>query len=251
MTNVEFSNQFDVLYNNIMSNQAPGLDDYEKSVFLTMAQEDIVNAYFNPKSNKLLEGFDNSAQRQVDFSAIIAVETFTDFDEYTPEFDTRDDGVKAIAMPSDIMMVVGEKLEVIRDSNRVILNVVPLNYIEYERQMSKPYKRPTQYQAWRISDGGVNLRRVTLIAGPNDEIAKYTIRYVKKPQAIILADLGNITIDGKSTPQECILDSSLHPDILKRAVELAKAAYIGDMSTQVALGSNSGTELGIIPTQSR
>jgi hypothetical protein len=37
MTTSEFSNQFDVLYNNITSNQAPGLDEYEKSVFLTKA----------------------------------------------------------------------------------------------------------------------------------------------------------------------------------------------------------------------
>ena len=42
MTNKEFSYEFDILYNNIMSNQAPGLDDYEKSVFLTKAQENIV-----------------------------------------------------------------------------------------------------------------------------------------------------------------------------------------------------------------
>ena len=42
MTNNEFSNEFDVLYQNIASNQAPGLDAYEKSVFLTMAQEQIV-----------------------------------------------------------------------------------------------------------------------------------------------------------------------------------------------------------------
>ena len=45
MTNSEFSNEFDVLYQNIASNQAPGLDAYEKSVFLTMAQEQIVLAF--------------------------------------------------------------------------------------------------------------------------------------------------------------------------------------------------------------
>lgn len=33
--NQEFSDEFDVLYNNISSNQAPGLDEYEKSLFLT------------------------------------------------------------------------------------------------------------------------------------------------------------------------------------------------------------------------
>lgn len=33
MTTQEFSSEFDILYNNIMSNAAPGLDEYEKSVF--------------------------------------------------------------------------------------------------------------------------------------------------------------------------------------------------------------------------
>lgn len=37
MTLQEFSDEFDVLYNNITSNQAPGLNEYEKSVFLTKA----------------------------------------------------------------------------------------------------------------------------------------------------------------------------------------------------------------------
>ena len=37
MTNQEFSNEFDILYNNVASNQAPGLDEYEKAVFLTNA----------------------------------------------------------------------------------------------------------------------------------------------------------------------------------------------------------------------
>lgn len=45
MTTQEFSNEFDVLYNNIMSNQAPGLDEYEKSIFLTKAQEELVRDY--------------------------------------------------------------------------------------------------------------------------------------------------------------------------------------------------------------
>lgn len=37
MTLAEMSNEFDVLFNNIMSNQAPGIDEYEKSLFLTKA----------------------------------------------------------------------------------------------------------------------------------------------------------------------------------------------------------------------
>lgn len=70
MTCEEFSNEFDILYNNVMSNQAPGLDEYEKSVFLTRAQDDIVKRYFTPKGNKDFEGFDSSLKRNMDFSSL-------------------------------------------------------------------------------------------------------------------------------------------------------------------------------------
>lgn len=73
MTCEEFSNEFDILYNNVMSNQAPGLDEYEKSVFLTRAQDDIVKRYFTPKGNKDLEGFDTSIKRNIDFSSLYRV----------------------------------------------------------------------------------------------------------------------------------------------------------------------------------
>jgi hypothetical protein len=47
MTTEEFDREFDILYNNIMSNAAPSIDQYEKSVFLTKAQEDVVVALYN------------------------------------------------------------------------------------------------------------------------------------------------------------------------------------------------------------
>ena len=73
MTNSEFSNEFDVLYQNITSNQAPGLDEYEKSVFLTKAQDEIIKSYFDPRTNKPQEGFDDSSKRQIDFSMLTTV----------------------------------------------------------------------------------------------------------------------------------------------------------------------------------
>ena len=76
MTSLEFSNEFEVLYNNIMSNQSPGVDEYEKSLFLSKAQLELVKNYFNPKSNKLQEGYDDSAKRQYDFSTITSIKRF-------------------------------------------------------------------------------------------------------------------------------------------------------------------------------
>ena len=71
MTNEEFSNEFDVLYNSITSNQAPGLDEYEKSVFLTKAQSEILREYFNSRVDGTNGGFDGSQKRQYDFSFLI------------------------------------------------------------------------------------------------------------------------------------------------------------------------------------
>ena len=73
MNLTEFSNQFDVLYNNITSNQAPGLNEYEKSLFLTKSQDEIIKNYFtaNSKGNNIGQGFDDSAKRQADFSVLM------------------------------------------------------------------------------------------------------------------------------------------------------------------------------------
>ena len=48
-----------------------------------------------------------------------------------------------------------------------------------------------------------------------------------------------MTLDGKNTEQTCELDPILHQEILQRAVELAKAAYAGDLNSNVELGKRS------------
>jgi hypothetical protein len=244
MTNAEFSNEFDILYNNIMSNQAPGLNEYEKSVFLTKAQDEIVKAYFNP--NKAMEGFDGNEKRQIDFSMITVFKTYSSdtADKVFPGGKTTfDPRASYVSLPSDVLMIINETLGVTRDGKSITLTVVPLSYVEYNRLMSKPFKRPLKHQAWRLlnNDSG---NKAELIAGNGDTITSYIIRYVKRPKAIILTDLEDVTLDGISTSQNCELDPILHHEILQRAVELAKAAYTGDLQSQVSLGQASQTDIG-------
>ncbi len=63
-------------------------------------------------------------------------------------------------------------------------------------------------------------------------VDEYKIRYVKKPNPIILVNLNTISpllsIDGKNVVSECELDSEIHREILARAVELAKIHYQGN-----------------------
>lgn len=220
----EMDNMFDVLYNNITSNQAPGLNAYEKSVFLTKGQDEILKNYFNPKSkgNTTQDGFDGSVKRQVDFSMLTSVETkSSDFE--SPLFDTREN-TKSVGLPSKLMFAINEVVEVTRDTKKVILQVIPIKFDEYSRLMCKPYKRPLKYQAWRLTNNNTS-NKADIVIGPSDTLTKYTIRYVRRPNPIIVSNLDGLTIEGKSTASECELDPILHEEILQRAVELAKVAW--------------------------
>lgn len=382
MTNQEFSNEFDVLYNNITSNQAPGLDEYEKSVFLTKAEDEILRSYFDPRLNKPQEGFDGNEVRQIDFSNLIKGMAYN---KATADYDTQGNvtsstygdpntyeiiasegsnsvdgriGNMLLNIPADTLFIVNESVTVQRRGKKVKLNVVPITYTEYNRMMNKPYKRPLQYQAWRIltndstyaagSPLGTRPYNTEVIVGPNDTIANYSIRYVRKPLPIILNYLGdglsiegyvgsanygqyngdlydsttykpvittkdfgdkisdyetskairlevaekdnysyintgvgsedvsntnriitkyNKPVSGAWTPAEwyypiitdpstkkgieCELDPIIHHEILQRAVELAKASYLGDLNSQLALGVNSQTNIGMTSNSSR
>ena len=247
MTITEFSDQFDVLYNNITSNQAPGLNEYEKSLFLTKAEKEIVKNYFTPnsKGNNLGQGFDDSAKRQADFSVLMKTGACTAVPDNTApaKIDSRS---KVYTYPTDVFIVINETVTVDSKPKQVI----PLRYDEYTRLMSKPYKRPLKNQVWRLInsgtvEGSVATKTVEIIPGVGDTISAYSVRYVRVPKPIIVGALDGLTIDGVSTVSTvCEIDPILHEDILQRAVELAKIAWTatGQENTQLELTAGQRSE---------
>lgn len=321
MTTQEFSNEFDVLYNNIMSNQAPGLNEYEKSVFLTKAQDELIKNYFNPKSNPKQDGFDDTIKRQSDFSSLIFSKklspvTVSSYPKIHP-------GSSVFRLDSEILLVINESIKL---SSGELLSVIPVTYTELSNLLLKPYKYPPKSQVWRylsnipsegtsgssieyddyitvstltkglpadsstIKEGVVANTEIILYDLQNNIIGKkreyissinkenntyvhqiqtakrksafktgelisevvtaysttscdYIIRYIKRPRPIILTNLednySGLSIMGYTDVVECELDASLHLEILQRAVELAKAAYIGDLNSTVELGQRS------------
>lgn len=240
MSPTEFSDRFDVLYNNIMSNAAPGLNEYEKSVFLTKAQSEIIKNYFNPSGNKYKEGFDQSPKRQIDFSMLMRNKALVANGALT--YDLRG---TSYTYPDDVLLIVNESLLILDGNDKVtgIRQVIPITYDTYTRVMSKPFKEPLKNQAWRLITG-VSDNNSTAEIIPNNVDRKaasqqYQIRYVKKPRPIIVADLdqtvGDVTIEGEYHAQTSELDPSIHEEILQRAVELAKASYASDQSGQAQL----------------
>lgn len=407
MTTTEFSNEFDVLYNNIASNSAPGLNEYEKSVFLTKAQSEIVKAYFISNTNKSRSGFDGDEKRQYDFSVLLRIANLYNVNSAVERISTTekiDKRSQVYLFPSDYFISVNELLS---DSNQ-FYSVQPITYTDYQRMMTKPYPYPPKRVAWRLltdkkfcnslqasitdetapfemltgwadkktslkvtftlnadtpivreeskgeeyvenniitmysvdledyaqiqmkgnldkdncyniefivntevpedgidlslyievikkafecyfklvekqptienpsniiekayiyTDGLKNctitgslsvkdltypLKNTTIslpmaeIIGKFDGSLQYQMRYIKRPKPIILESLSNnVSIEGVQKVTECELAEELHPEILQRAVELAKAAYIGDLNSTISVGNVSATNLGI------
>jgi hypothetical protein len=239
MTVSEFSSEFDILYNNIMSNKAPGLSEYEKSVFLTKAQYEILKNYFNPKGNKYGEGFDDSAKRQTDFAELINISSLT---EVTADsYQKLNPGSILYRMPDDLFIILNEVGNLTDQSFNKTISIVPISFDEYTRLMSKPYKEPLKNQAWRLSQSDMPGIIAEIIIRTGTVLNEYKMRYIRKPAPIILADLAeyNASIDGIRSVSECELNPVVHPEILQRAVELAKSAYEGDINSIVQLGQRT------------
>lgn len=164
----EFSNQFDTLLNsyNIQAGFGEGatkqggiaLDEYEKSVLLTQAQDIIVKSYFDRTLNNQGQGFDDTARRQVDFSSLIKVKKYSstkklagsDNYELQKSDDTYDSRGYNATLDRSILFMLNEKLEVNNGISTKVYVVVPINYREYDREMSKAYAQPLKKQAWRL-----------------------------------------------------------------------------------------------------
>ena len=239
MTSEEFSNQYDVLFNNITSNQAPGLDEYEKSVFLTKAQDEILKNYFTTtsKGNSVGQGFDDSAKRQIDFSSLMATATGSPNSTVTTKIDSRS---KVFTFPSGVFIIINEVASVGSKNYQV----VPLRYDEYTRLMSKPYQRPLKNQVWRLLNKGVGngnaaIQYAELIAHPNEELTSYTVRYIRRPKPIIVGDLGGLTIIGYSYGEEPAPTPSMTTSLVDRSTGDTEAS----ISSGESINENTGTSL--------
>lgn len=250
MTVSEFSIEFDTLYSNITSNLSPGLTEYEKSFFLTKAQEEIVKNHFSMKSNAKGEGLNNSIKRDTDFSTLFKTVSISNgITEILNPTNTLNTRVRRFTIKEDYLFIINEFCEIVkRDSAGNVLDtklttVLPLHFSEFARLNSGPYKEPNLHETWRIISDVVTVNESTfdLYVRYNWTLINYIIRYIKKPNPIILEDLStqNLTIDGKDAVSSCELNPILHSEVLNRAVELAKIAYLGNVNDVISINQRN------------
>lgn len=270
MTTQEFSIEFDILYNNLASNSAPPVNEYEKSVFLTKAQSDIVLELYSGR-NSLGLSFESSEEARKYLLPLIKYYDRTEgiISNYDVTYKCYkhyiyrpvDDTTSWNALRPGLATIREElHVETVDEDNNPIEGNIPIILVTHDTldsTLKNPFKRPKGVKrALRLdsnqAEGANKTNGSTTIIYTEVPISNLTYRewYLAKPTPIILDNIRDesLTIDNinvarkegkdgeeviKGNPKECILSPMLHNMILERAVLLAKMAYVGGQVQQL------------------
>ena len=217
MTSQEVSLEFDILYNNIASNMAPGIDAYEKSVFLTKAQEQIVTAIYDGS-------FEGSEKLRECINPLVETKTCEEDTSNEAKIGVEKDS-RFFLLPEDAWYIVYEFITLTStnpcDSGRQVA-VKPVKVDEYHRIRRNPFRRARKDEVLRLNTEG-KLEIVSTYSTYD-----YSIRYLRRPNPIIInTEEEDLKINGISTNQDldCELLDAIHITIVETAVNLAIAAY--------------------------
>lgn len=223
MTNPEFSDAFTTLLNSFntpakfgeqASDREIVLDEYEKSLYLTKAQEEIVINLYNGK-NPYRDSFESTEEMRRYLDDLVKTKVYKEEDKI------EGIGVSSkslfFKLPSDIAFITMEQITYNDESlgcyNGSKADVYPITQDEYSRVKDNPFRGPTKYKAIRLDAGDETVELISKYA-----IGEYLIKYLSKPEPIILED--GIPL-GDGIKRECKLNSILHHTILERAVQMA------------------------------
>lgn len=221
MTTQEFSNEFDVLLNSFSSTGEFGstysplnLDEYEKSVLLTEAQEEIIKSLYNGTFSG--ESLESSEELRRSLESLYK----TDYPEPVLGKTGIDKNSQFFQLKDDVWFITYESVELLKGAycnNNPVVKVIPMKQDEWHRSKDNPFKKPNKRKVIRL-DNGSNVTELI----SEFPIHNYLIRYLSKPTPIILTSLDDdLKIDNTKEVTECKLNSVLHRTILRRAVELA------------------------------
>lgn len=235
MTTTEFKNEFELGYD-AGSQGAPSLDNYEISVVLTQAQEQIVKSTY---SGKNIDGtpFENSEKNRRILNELVK--------NYTQSTQAVSDGISS----DSVFYSIPDSFFILMEQGTIegttkLINITPITHDEYLKSKKNPFRKPNKRKAWRLDiskTGGTNL--VEIIS--SEKLSKYQMRYLTKPKPIVISNLTTgefaglgLSIDGETTPATCLLNNLIHREILGRAIEIAIRNF-RENSLKAQIGTNS------------
>jgi hypothetical protein len=212
MTAQALSSEFDLMWDNINSGSAPGVTEYEKSLFLTIAQEEVIKAHADnfdksERSKRILEKLVKSYSINTTSTDI----TVTLLDNTLS---------KLYVLPSDTWLILQESGIV--NSKRI--NIKPINLDEFNTHYYNPFRKPSKRIAWRTEVvGSTGTKYVEILA--ETALSTYKNRYLMQPTPIITAatTLRGVVYSSVVNP---IINSIADNELLDLAVNLAYKAFM-------------------------
>lgn len=215
----EFSDNFDVQLNSYLAATPFGyqnngitikLDEYEKSVQLTKAHNEIVTGLY---TGSLGASFESIEQTRRYLSPYLR--------NYIKDFDTHELGNRAysyiVNTPDNCMFIVFESATINDDTcfSGKDITVTPITLDELHAVLENPFRGITDKRVLRVEKNPYTL---TLLS--KFKLSTYNMVYIKKPSPIILVNLEgtDLSIDGIQTITECEAVPEIHQLILSKAI---------------------------------
>jgi len=214
MNALQMKQEFEVLFDRAMSNDAPSLDKTRLSVILSNAEENVV--YRKAPLVHKNERFRKELGRLVRPAEITPSNLTTGLFPNGVYFEIED----------NILRVYTEEILVESDEDCIDkqrISVRPITLDQYTENLENPFWMPDESSAWRIDMGlnQSNKRLHQIITGSNYTINKYYFIYLLKPQGIKIES----NIDN-SLNTDSLTDDSMHREIIKEAVRIAAASLL-------------------------
>lgn len=223
----DFSNGFDTLLNsfahsaqfgNANSQADIALDEYEKSLFLTQAQEEEVLSLYTGK-NVNREAFEATEELRRYLSTLIKEAELSPITTSNGNFLGLESNSKFFTLPQDLWFITFERV-IITDGKcegSSSLDVYPVRQDEYHKIRKNPFRGANDRRALRLDLSEGNVEIISKYG-----VTSYYVRYLRKLKPIVLTNLDvDVSINGVSIATDCELPEILHQRILERAVTLA------------------------------
>lgn len=214
----ELSNLFDTLLqpyitkDNFGKQNTLAFDEYEKSIFLTKAQEQIVL--------ELYQELEQSEEVRKYLSNLIKTDNYAPVGEQDETLINNNFKSYKVEISNDILFMIYEQCTLSDENNCInnkIVSVVPTIHDDLDKVLKNPFKSPNSRKVIRLDFDN----KIELISKYN--ITNYKVRYLKKPNSIILVALeDNLSINnGDTKVSNGETNPILHERIVQRAVQLA------------------------------
>ena len=212
----ELSNLFDTLLQPYITKDVSGeqntlaFDEYEKSIFLTKAQEQIVL--------ELYQELEQSEENRKYLSNLIKTGNYVPIGEQDETLINNTFKSYKVEIEDSVLFMIYEQCTLSDDNNCInnkIVSVIPTIHDDLDKVLKNPFKSPNNRKVIRLDFDN----KIELISKYN--ISNYKIRYLKKPNPIILVKLEDLNIDKKQEVSNGETNPILHERIVQRAVQLA------------------------------